>query len=151
MKLCLFIAMCACLVFYGTATVADPQLEKLGVGEYQIYSTQLVDSSLVTRRHDTGFSYIYYCDSRDATSLRKLFTKIDGESITLENGSATSVLKKLNYNPVSQSNLSSMNVVYAYSARAKTFIVNNRQKINLQIAQNGNTLTVGWPVILGSY
>ena len=133
MKLCLFVAMCACLVFYSTATVTDPQLEKLGNGEYQIYSAQLVESSLVTNCQDTGFSYIYSCDSKNAGNLRKLFTKIDGESITIKNKSAKSVLDTLNYRQVSQSVLGSIKTIYAYSARAKTFIKDGKQKINLQI------------------
>ena len=151
MKLCIFIAVAACLVFYSIAGASDPQLEKLGQGEYRFYSTDIVSSPYITRTVDLGFSYIYVCDSADATKVRKLFTRIDGESITLANTDKAAVLKRLNYQTVSVSEVSSIAVTYAYSPRGKTFITDNEQKINLQIAVSGRTTTVGWPVILGSY
>jgi len=143
--------MSACLVFYSIAGTSDPQLENLGHGEYSFYSTEVVSSPYITKTTDLGFSYIYVCDSRDAAKVRPLLTRIDGESITVTNIDKAAVLKKLKYRTVSQSDVCSVAVIYAYSPRGETFIRNGRQKINLQIATNGQTTTVGWPVILGSY
>ena len=148
MKLCLFVAMCACLVFYSFAGVANPNLENLGHGEYSFYSTDVVTSELITRTTDLGFSFIYHCDSRDAAEVRRLFGRIDGESIKLhDKASATSVLRTLGYTEVSRTGT----MVYAYSPRGKSFIRADGQRVNLQVAYSGNTVIVGWPVILGSY
>jgi len=138
-------------VFSGFAGVADPRLEILGDGEYRIYSTEWVENDLITNTTNLGFSYIYHLKSHNAAEVRKLFTKIDGESITLNNISKTTVLKKLGYKIVANSNIDNIKITYAYSPRGKTFIKDGAQKINLQIAKNKDTLIVGWPVILGSY
>ena len=151
MKLPIYLALCVSLIYYTTATVSNPCLETLGEGEYCIYSTQAITSPLVTKRNDLGFSYIYYCDSGDAARLRSLFDSIDGESITLTNTNASSVLAKLHYQEVSQLTLGETQLIYAYSPRGKSFIMDNNTKINLQIVITGGITTVGWPVILGSF
>ena len=151
MKLCLFVAFAACLVFYSVAGVASPHLETLGHGEYSFYSTDVVASPLITNTTDLGFSYIYNCNSKDAPKVRKLFTRIDGESIELESISADKILRTLNHRAISQTQISDVKIVYAYSPRGSTFIKDGNSKINLQIAVNNQTTTVGWPVILGSY
>jgi len=150
-KFCIFISGCICLIFYSFATVADPQLEILGHGEYCFYSTDIVTSEYITKTTDLGFSYIYHCDSKNAGKVRKLFDHIDGESITLEGSSVQAVLKKLKGRIVSQSSIGEIQTIYAYILRGNTFIKNGRQKMNLQIANNGTALIAGWPVILGSY
>jgi len=152
-KLCIFIAVCISLVFFSVNTSYNPQLEKLGSGEYQIYSTETVTSPLITKVINLGFSYIYHTDTNNAADLRKLFTYIDGESIILTDSNLTAehVLLILNYHPISAWQNGELVSTYAYSIRSKNFITNDNKKINLQIAQNGNILTVGWPVILGSW
>jgi len=150
-KLCIFVATCACLVFFSIAGAVNPSLENLGSGEYCFYSTEIVSSVYITNTTDLGFSYIYHCNSINAAKVRKLFTQIDGESITLKDKSARTVMQKLGYRFVSQSRISDVVSVYAYSPRGEAYIQSGGQKINLQIAVNGRTTTVGWPVILGSY
>jgi len=150
-KLCIFIALSACLVFYSIAGTVNPQLETLGRGEYRFYSPEIVSSAYITKITDLGFSYIYHCNSRNAAKVRALFTRIDGESITLNGKSARAVTQKLGYRVVSKSSISNVVSVYAYSPRGQVYIQSGGQKINLQIAVNGQMTTVGWPVILGSY
>jgi hypothetical protein len=147
----LFITIATCLVFFSIAGAVNPQLETLGHGEFRFYSTDAVSSPYITKTVNLGFSYIYYCDSRDATKVRALFTRIDGESITLKGKSARAITQKLGYRVVSESRISNVVSVYAYSPRGQAYLQSGGQKINLQIAVSGQTTTVGWPVILGSY
>lgn len=151
-KFWLYIALCLSLIFYSYSTNTNPKLEVLGAGELSIYSRQDVESALIKRRVETGLGFIYYIERRDAEEVRSLFTQIDGESIALGDGvSAQSILAKLGYKIVSTSNDGVMQVTYAYSARDSSFILSGEQKINLQIAERNGIVTVGWPVILGSY
>ena len=142
-KFFLYIALCVCFIYASFVNLRDPALEVLGRGEYCIYSRDVVTSPLITKTLNSGIGFIYYCESTDAKQLRKLFTKIDGESLTLEDFSTHLVFKKLNYKKVIPG--------YGYSARGKTFIKNGKSKINLQVVARDNVVIVGWPVILGSY
>lgn len=146
-KLILYITACLCLIYTSLTDVQNPRLEILGSGEYCFYSRDQINSSLITKKIDSGIGFIYYCDSSNAGVLRPLFEKIDGESITLKKTSPTKILKLLNYNKVS----STSEVYYGYSNRGKAFIKNGNTKINIQISSRDGITTVGWPVILGSY
>lgn len=153
MKLVFFVTLCACLVYYQGAMPYSPPLDGLGEGEYCIYSTERVYSDLITKRVDTGFSYMYFCDSADAGALRAKFSKIDGESIAIPDwaggAGVAEVVGRLRYRVVLCSGLGE--VVYAYSPRDKGYIVFDGKKVNLQVSLRGDTVVVGWPVILGSY
>jgi hypothetical protein len=151
MKFCIFAAACVCLIYYSLTVHTNPTLESLGAGEYTIYSRENVQSNLVTRRIDTGLGFMYFTHSQNAAALRALFRNIDGESITLTNINARTILKKLNYSRVSTSFDGIMQITYAYSNRGHQFITVNNSRVNLQIAETHNRVTVGWPVILGTF
>ena len=160
-KFFLYISLCVSLIYYSFATIENPRLEVLGVGEYCIYSTQEVVSEFITKRIETGIGYIYYCSSDAAEKVRALFNKIDGESIKLyiENhgrqwqSQLDDILQKLDYHyhKISETYDGIIRIYYAYSNRVKDFINIGKDKINLQIAQRGDVIVIGWPVILGSY
>ena len=150
-----YIALCICLIYVSFASQTNPALEVLGQGEYCIYSSNDISNkpsatALITKRINSGIGYIYYCKSSNATTLRPLFTKIDGESLTLNNTklSARTILNRLKYNSITSDIEGN---TYGYSNRGKAYIKNGKAKINLQISIRNNTTTVGWPVILGSY
>lgn len=153
MRLCIFITICACLVFAGITNPHNPTLEILGEGEYSIYTTQYITSPLINKTRDLGYAYIYTFPSKNAEVIRPLFSHIDGESLLLTNTQKTTdwVLNKLNYKTVSQTTMNSTTIIYAHSPRAKTFVRDGNKKINMQISRTENTLIIGWPVILGSY
>lgn len=151
-KFWLYLSLCVSLVFYSLSVDSNPKLEQLGEGELCIYSTQDVHSRLIKRRVETGLGYIYYIESSDAAKVRAMFSYIDGESITL-NGQKTAqaILAKLGYTKTSSSYDGIMDIVYGYSASCNTYILQDNKKINLQVATRDGRVTVGWPVILGSY
>jgi hypothetical protein len=152
MKFCLFVTVCVCLIFHSSVTMTNPKLEILGHGEYCIYSREDVVSPLISRKVQTGLGFMYFTDSKNAASLRALFNHIDGESITLSSNKSTQViLRKLNYHKVSSDNIGGLHIIYAYSRHAPDFIKNDNRRINLQIAEHNGTVTIGWPVILGTY
>ena len=122
-------------------------LESLAEGSYSFYSTDKIESVYFTNVIDLGFSYIYECDSCDAGKVRPLFTRIDGESIAVDNIGTSKILRALGGHVVSQSDFG----IYAYSARIASYIIEDNRKINIQIAYSDDRIIIGWPVILGSY
>jgi hypothetical protein len=124
----------------------------LGAGNYSFYSTETVQSKYFTNVIDLGFSYIYECESTNANRVRPLFKNLDGESIRLNaEESIDAILKKLDAIVVSQSTIGDLKNIYGYTARNAQYITEKHRKINLQIAVNNNAVTIGFPVILGSY
>ena len=152
MKFCIFLSLSICLIFYGVITPRQFGLENYFAGEYAFYSTDLVESPLVTRRQELGFSFIYFTRSEDAAELRRLFTRIDGESITLDIKQSTSeILKKLQARQVSRDRIGDLTTIYAYSPKVPTYIIVDGERINIQIAQANNRTLIGFPIILGSF
>lgn len=136
------------LCFYSVFAPSHIELDKIGQGLYSFYSTENVESDYIIRRVDLGYSYIYECESENATFLRKQFTKIDGESLRIEGREPVRpILKKFNARPIADTNYG----IFAYTPRHSKYIYEGGRKINLQIVRNNEYTIIGWPVILGSY
>jgi len=151
-KLILFSTLCVILIFYHFETLSNPRLELLGCGEFSIYSREVITSPLITNTTNIGFGFIYTTHSSNANALREKFNIIDGESITLSNFICPQdILTQLGYTQISYQRGGGLFTIYAYSNRGRDFIRKTDHRINLQIAVRGGRVTVGWPVILGSY
>ena len=151
-KLFVFVAVCVSLVVWHFGNLSNPQLEKLGSGTVQIFSREHIESPLALARQDLGFAYVYSVRSDNTAALRAKFSVIDGEAITLDNfKNPRVIMQKMNVNyRFSQSN-QFMKVIYGYSGRGRDFVTRGRERINIQIAVRDGRVTVGWPVILGSF
>ena len=148
MKFCVFLSTCICFVIYGVGIPRSTQLETIADGIYSFYSTDRVESPYITNTIDLGFSYIYECQSTDASKVRQLLNRVDGESILFTTDiSKRKILDHLGARIVSVSGFG----IYAYTPRTNNYITNNNRKINIQIAQKGNKTVIGSPIILGSY
>ena len=127
-------------------------LDEIAVGTYSFYSTDEIKSPYITNTIDLGFAYIYECASSDAEKIRRLFKRIDGESISFDTAISTrKILDMLNARVVSTDNTHGMEMVCAHNPRQRNYIVEGGRKINLQIAKSKDKTTIGIPVILGSY
>lgn len=62
-----------------------------------------------------------------------------------------SYLSALNAVIVSREEISGIVIIYAYSRGIKDSVVVNNQKVNIQIAVKKGVVTIGSPVIIGSY
>jgi len=151
-KLCVFVSVCASLVFYHFVTLDNPQLEVLGSGTIQIFSRERIESPLILNRQDLGFALAYTVSSNNAPFLRQKFSVIDGESITLDwFQSPQKILQALGHEYMFSQRMGDLQTIYAYSGRGRDFVARGRERVNLQIAVRGGRVTVGWPVILGSF
>lgn len=153
-KLCVFAACCASLVIYHFETLSNPHLETLGAGTFSIFSREYIQSPLIESSQSLGFAYVFTTSSRNAAALRAKFNPqlIDGESLTLDRAmSPHQILRTLGHSYQFSQDLPTLHTVYGYSGRGRDFITQGSTRVNLQIAVRGSTVTVGWPVILGSF
>ena len=151
-KLFVFVAVCASLIIWHFGNLGNPQLESLGSGTVQIFSRERVESPLALSRQDLGFAFVYSVGSNNAAALRAKFSVIDGEAITLDNfKNPQAIMHKMGVNYRFSQQNQFMQVFYGYSPRGRDFIIRGRERINMQIAVRDGRVTVGWPVILGSF
>ena len=78
---------------------------------------------------------------------------IYGESFSF-NGSKNDIniiIKKLKIEILSKQDLDNIIVIEGYSPLINKSIYINNENINIQIAFNNNKITVGYPLILGSF
>ena len=61
------------------------------------------------------------------------------------------LLTKLNATIIQTQNVGGAEVIYAHSPRLRGGVIAGGEKINMQIAKRGSVVTVGVPVIAGSF
>ena len=124
-------------------------------GEYCFYIDGDVDSALFTKVVKNGSDTIAYCSLIDVPSIIKEYRgKINGESFTLSGTKLTigEIVTKLDARVVSTGEVGGIYTVYLYTGRVNTPSVDLfGDKVNIQIALSGDKITVGYPIILGSY
>jgi len=151
-KFLVFLAIAAALVMVHFSGLDNPRLERLGGGELRIHSREQIQSPLVERMYQNALGFTYVTRSENARELRQKFDVIDGESfVPDEKMSVNRILGILGHQVVDRQENNIMQVVYAYSGRARDFIMSGSRRVNLQIATRDGRVTVGWPVILGSF
>ncbi|MCL2755455.1 MAG: YwmB family TATA-box binding protein [Firmicutes bacterium] len=151
-KFILFSTFCIILIFYHFESLSNPKLEQLGDGQFSIYSREIIQSPLVLSKTNIGFGFIYTIHSLNANQLRQKFNVIDGESIVLDNFiHPNQILRQLGYTQISSQQSANLFTIYAYSSRGRDFIRKDNNRINLQVAVRDGRVTIGWPVILGSF
>lgn len=152
MKFILYLSICLSLVVYWFASIGNPKLEKLGSGYMNIFSTCVVSHPYIINRTSLGFAHSYRIRSEHAETIRPLFRNIDGESITLHNADKRTILHQLsNHQKISTSRIGTLQVTSLYSNRTSSFVRDGNNRINLQVSYRNGTVTIGWPVILGSF
>jgi len=101
-----------------------------------------------------GNGYLISVDTHTAEAFEKtLNSKYQGESFCFfgSKNDLNQVLKKLNAKVVKKEVFDDLFVVYGFSPKLKNYILMESQKVNVQIALNKNKITVGTPLILGSF
>lgn len=78
---------------------------------------------------------------------------IQGESFSFDGSfeDIKIILKKLNTKIIKTESFESLKIFYAYSHKLQKYIFVDGKKVNVQICLNGKKITIGTPLILGSY
>ena len=101
-----------------------------------------------------GNGYLICVNTKKAEKLKEqLKNNCQGESFCFvgDYQDLTSILKKLNAQTIKEETFDDFCVIYGFSPKLKSYIYIDNQKVNVQIALNKNKITVGSPLILGSF
>jgi|GEM_PF-4709965 len=103
---------------------------------------------------DNGISKMIFCDYKDANKIKNSLNSIYGESICIKNvdkKDISNIYKKIKNTKVLQENFENMQVFYCYDTKLSKFVIVDGKKINTQIAVCSDSITIGYPIILGEY
>lgn len=123
--------------------------------DYCFYVEGEVDEADFTRVIKNGDGYVGYCPLIDAPDIKKEYGgSVSGESFTVSGTKVTvgEIIRELSGRVVSEGTVDGIYTVYIYTGKLNTPSVELfDDKVNVQIALNGDRVTVGYPIILGSY
>ena len=102
---------------------------------------------------DVGFGKIVYCDGLELQSVLKHCQGVDGVSIRWQAKTqhVSAFLRKFDVQVHTKQTIGGLTVICGYSPKICGYINLDGCKTNVQIAFDGQTITVGSPLILGDY
>ena len=109
-----------------------------------------IDDAVVVQN---GNMFLVNCKSSDAKKVKSQLNGIEGESFSFQGtkNDALNFLNKYNYKTVFCEMVENILIIYAYCPQIQNSVYVNNQKTNLQLAVNNEKITIGTPLILGSY
>ncbi len=101
----------------------------------------------------TGNGYIIISSLRNSENVLSENRNIIGQSLSFEGNTEIYLEYKnrLNLVVVKEESVLEIKTLYGYTPKIKNFILIDGQKVNIQMALNKNIISVGTPIILGSY
>lgn len=121
--------------------------------EYVFYSKEKA-SFYNCKIVDVGFGSIITCNENNAQNIKRQINDLSGESclIKIENkDEILNIINKMSAKIISQNEIDGLHIIEAYSSKLSKFVYVSENKVNLQFAFKDNLLTIGYPVIMGSY
>lgn len=102
---------------------------------------------------DVGFGKIVNCNGGEIVQTLSQCKQVDGLTVRLQCGKSqlNSILQQLDVTVHTTQTLGNLTVICGYSPKIVGYIYLDGQRTNVQIAFDGNTVTVGSPLILGDY
>lgn len=120
-------------IFYTIQRLEDPRVECIG----------------------SGNGFMIRCDSRNATDIYSLLNPamLSGESFSFSGGlsEARAILSRLDAEVVSIEEIDQLEVWYAHTHLLGRELSVEGELVNVQVAIRDGLVTVGTPLILGSY
>ena len=150
----LFCLVITSILIIPNKTLVFADVGKLNsLGQYCFYVKGKYDlkNCLCT---DSGCGTIIQTTFKNAQKIKKDINNIQGESYCFNSSNedvVNDILNMFNAVIVKQQDLGNLKIVYAFSVKLDKFVTDDGEKINLQICKNINNVTVGYPIILGSY
>ena len=118
---------------------------------YTFYTLEKTDESLSYTKN--GDAFIVSCDINQAGSIKQKLGKILGESICFEGDKIAGLnfISKFDYTSILTEDVNGIFTLYAYSPKIENYVYINNKKVNIELAVNKGVVTIGSPIIVGSY
>lgn len=118
---------------------------------YTFYTLEKTDESLSYTKN--GDAFIVSCDAYEAGYVKQRLGKILGESVCFKGDKIAGLnfISKLNYTSILTEDVNGIFTLYAYSPKIENYVYINNKKVNIELAVNKGVVTVGSPIIVGSY
>lgn len=154
MKRFIFSIVLAAVIF-GTMLYFIPQSMQADVFGYSQYnpvvSVYCRETSL--KSIDLGLGRQVTCTIDELTSVLAECSGVDGVSVTFDGAldDVNAVVTRLRAKEVNRQQINGLTVVCYYSPLIRNRVSIGGETVNVQIAYRSGTITVGYPLILGSY
>ena len=118
---------------------------------YTFYTLEKTDDSLSYTKN--GDAFIVSCDANQAVQVKQKLEKILGESVRFNGDKIAGLnfISKFNYTSVLTEDVNGIFTLYAYSPKIENYVYINNKKVNIELAVNKGVVTIGSPIIVGSY
>lgn len=120
---------------------------------YSFYTDELFEGNGISVVKN-GKYYILSVDGTNAEIIKSKLNNVYGESVTIKNYSNKAkeeIFLSLSQKEVSKETLREIEIYYFYDATLPNFVIVGGKKTNIQVAVTAQNLTVGYPLILGSF
>lgn len=126
-------------------------LDDKKLATYTFYTLDKTDTSLSSVKN--GNTFVVSCKINQASSVKQKLGKILGESVHFngDKSAGLNIISGLNCTNISTENIDNIFILYAYSPQVENYVYINSKKVNIQLAVNNGVVTIGSPVIIGSY
>ncbi len=144
----ILVAVIAAVLTYTMPRKFETVANSLGDGTASIYCRSTSLPSV-----DMGNGRIVECDASKLGEALTMCSEIDGISVSFcgTANDAERIAVRLVVAEVSRQDIDGLTVICGYSAKISGHVWLDGKQVNIQIAYNKGTVTVGSPLILGSY
>ena len=156
-KFFIFVAFIICFIMVGFCKydAVNFSLNECANPKYYFYvclnnAEQEGDSHFIKN----GTGGIITLNQNELKMLNKFsINKVYGKSVEFEASEQQykNFLQRLNFTTVKVESFNSLSTIYGYSDKFGERVLLYGKKVNIQIAKRGNSVCVGFPLILGSY
>ena len=123
-------------------------------GKYVFYTSQILNDENVSVEK-SGMGYVLTCSTKYATKIKSKLNinLIKGESFSFlgVKSEVENLIKRFNIKVLNKEVLDEILVIDGYSSKFGKSVCTSCGNVNIQIAFNKGTITVGTPLILGSF
>ncbi len=145
-------ALILCVVVIGVMFCFVPQpfskviMQFPQSGEVNIYCQKTCCTAT-----NMGNGFLVECSVNNFTQIFSKCENVDGISVRFPCENFSKILQKLHLQSMRSHSLDGVWVVCGYTSQIRGGIVIDGQKVNVQVAYDGQTVTIGSPLILDSF
>lgn len=119
--------------------------------KYTFYTVDESDKNLTFTKN--GNVFFVSCNLQDAGKVKQKLSNILGESVCFKGDKVAGLnyISSFNYTSILTEDVNGIFTLYAYTPQIENFVYINNKKVNIELAVNKGVITIGSPIIVGSY